>query len=197
MHAVVQSGGSHLVGVQVRVLLAQSEQERLRVSTQRLFGGDEVGPTDIQAHPAGIGLLRGLGRGARVALGREAEHRASPAAAAAAAAARHPARAELAAPRRNHESGRSEAHRAAEVAMLRLLYGARATRFHHMQLGHDLFVSRTHNNTQVHNKLAAVRDVTICKQREAIFLRRAGWHQGVAAHIRQLAPPAPAINTRI
>lgn len=52
-------------------------------------------------------------------------------------------------------------------------------------------------HTQLHDNLANDRGVTICKQREDIFLRRGGWHQGVAAHIRQLLPPAPEIKTRI
>lgn len=43
---------THLVRVQVRVLLTQSEEERFGVPTQRLFGRDEVGPSDIETDPA-------------------------------------------------------------------------------------------------------------------------------------------------
>lgn len=122
---------AHFIGVQVRVFLTQSEQERLRVPTQGLFGRDEVGPTDVQTDPAGARFVRRFGRGARVALGREPEH------GAAAAAARHPAGAELAAPRRHQESGRRQAHRAPDIgAVLGLLYGGGAARFHDVQFSH-------------------------------------------------------------
>lgn len=43
---------THFVRIQVWVLLTQSEQERLWVPTQRLFGRDEVGPTDVETNPA-------------------------------------------------------------------------------------------------------------------------------------------------
>lgn len=71
---VMKSKSGHLVGVQVRVFLAQSEQERFGVSAQGLFGGDEVCPSDVQADPAGARFIHRLGRGARVALHRESEH---------------------------------------------------------------------------------------------------------------------------
>lgn len=146
MHVITVTVCAHLVRVQVRVLLTQAEQERFRVPAQRLFGRDEVGPADVQTHPAGARLVHRFGRGARVALHGEPEHRPS----AAAAAARHPAGAELAAPRGNHESGRREAQgAAADVAVLGRLYGAGAARFHHMQFGHVFLrlKQRTHNRT--------------------------------------------------
>lgn len=171
---------AHFVGVQVGVFLTQSGQEGFGVPTQRLFGRDEVGPADVQANPARARLVRRFGRGARVALPREPKHRTS------AAAARHPAGAELAAPRRNHESGRRQAHRAPDIAvLLGLLYGASAARLHDMQFSHVFYSSEKHtrlaNDTLRGNTFAQ----PICKQSgEGIFLRRGGWHQGVAARAR-------------
>lgn len=141
--ARVETLCTHFVRVQVRVLLTQAEQERFWVPTQRLFGRDEVGPTDVESNPARARLVHRFGRGARVALHREPEHRAS------AAAARHPAGTELAAPRRNHESGRSQAHGAPDVAVLGLLYGASTARFHNMQFSHVFLPSVKH--TQPHD----------------------------------------------
>lgn len=58
-----ESGGPHLVRVQVGVGLAQTVQEGFRVPAQRLPGGEEVGAADVEpdplGHPAGA-----LGQGA-------------------------------------------------------------------------------------------------------------------------------------
>lgn len=120
---------SHLVRVQVRVLLTQSEQERFGVPAQRLLGGDEIGPADVEPDPTRAGLVDLLGRGVRVALRREPKHGAPP-------AAGHPAGTELAAARRNQESGRRQAHGAPDVAVLGLLHGAGAARLYGVQLRH-------------------------------------------------------------
>lgn len=128
--------GSHLVRVQVRVLLTQSEQERFWVPAQGLLGRDEIGPADVETDPTWAGLVDLFGWGVGVALHREPKHGAPP------AAAGHPTGTELAAARRNHESGRSQAHRAPDVTVLGLLYGTRTARFYDVQLCHVLQVWR-------------------------------------------------------
>lgn len=133
--------GSHLVRVQVRVLLTQSEQERFWVPAQRLLGRDEIGPADVETDPTWAGLVDLFGGGVRVALHREPKHWASP------AATGDSTGAELAASRRNHESGRSQAHRAPNVTVLGLLYGTCTARFYDMQFCHVLQVWLAHNHT--------------------------------------------------
>lgn len=54
----------HLVRVQVGVRLAQTVQERFRVSAQRLPGGEEVGAADVESDPFGH-AARALGQSAQ------------------------------------------------------------------------------------------------------------------------------------
>lgn len=141
--ATVSNGacpGSHLVRVQVWVLLTQSEQERFWIPAQGLLGRDEIGAANVKTDPTWAGLVNLFGWGVRVALHREPKH-ASP------AAAGHSTGTELAAARRNHESGRSQTHRAPNVTVLGLLYGTCTARFHDMQFCHDLQVRLAHNLT--------------------------------------------------
>lgn len=118
--------GSHLVRVQVWVLLTKSEQKRFWIPAQRLLGRDEIGPPNVETDPTRAGLVSLFGLGVWVALHREPKHWASP------AAAGHSTGTELAAARRDHQSGRSQAHRAPDVTVLGLLYGTCTARLYDM-----------------------------------------------------------------
>lgn len=189
---------THLVRVQVRVFLTQAEQERFGVPAQRLFGGNEVGTTDVKPDPAGARLVHWLGRGAGIALHREPKHRPS----AAAATAWHPTRAELAAPRRNNEGGRRQAHRAPDVPVLGLLYGASTGRFHNMQLSHvsspsEEPVAQPYGELTTHcGETASLNRLVNTPRIFFSFWRAACSHRGVAARSRPPPPPGQEIRTQ-